>query len=173
MHERSGGQLGGELLVSYNTLFNKNQVFVLSEKAPDKVGFDYQPYICKDYKETGYGDSCKFMHDRGEDKSGWQMERDWAEADKVRKRKLALKGGDNDEEDEEEEIEDDEDGLPFACFICRQPFVDPVVTKCKQYFCEHCAFKQLGDLNAMLKHVMVLNARYAYAFLSHSLSWSS
>ncbi|GKA96483.1 zinc finger CCCH domain-containing protein 1 [Tanacetum coccineum] len=118
-------------------------VFVLSEKAPDKVGFDYQPYICKDYKETGYGDSCKFMHDRGDDKSGWQMERDWAEADKVRKRKLALKGGDNDEEDEEEEIEDDEDGLPFACFICRQPFVDPVVTKCKQYFCEHCAFKYM------------------------------
>ncbi|GFS45661.1 zinc finger (CCCH-type/C3HC4-type RING finger) family protein [Actinidia rufa] len=23
----------------------------------------------------------------------------------------------------------------------RQPFVDPVVTKCKHYFCEHCALK--------------------------------
>nr|GME09877.1 zinc finger CCCH domain-containing protein 1 [Ipomoea batatas] len=35
--------------------------------------FDYQPDICKDYKETGYcgyGDSCKFMHDRGDYKSG-------------------------------------------------------------------------------------------------------
>ncbi|GJR20557.1 retrovirus-related pol polyprotein from transposon TNT 1-94 [Tanacetum coccineum] len=116
---------------------------LILEKAPDKVGFDYQPYICKDYKETRYGDSCKFMHDLGDDKSRWQMERDWAEADKVRKRKLALKGGDDDEEDEEEEIEDDEDGLPFPCFICRQPFVDPVVTKCKQYFCEDCAFKAL------------------------------
>ncbi|GJZ25953.1 zinc finger CCCH domain-containing protein 1 [Tanacetum coccineum] len=106
--------------------------------------FDYQPYICKDYKETGYcgyGDSCNFMHDRGDYKSGWQMERDWDEAEKVRKRKLALKGGDNDDQDEEEEIEDDEDGLLFACFICRQPFVDPVVTKCKHYFCEHCALK--------------------------------
>ena len=38
--------------------------------------FDYQPDICKDYKETGYcgyGDSCKFMHDRGDYKSGWQQ----------------------------------------------------------------------------------------------------
>ena len=36
--------------------------------------FDYQPDICKDYKETGYCgyvDSCKFMHDRGDYKSGW------------------------------------------------------------------------------------------------------
>lgn len=39
--------------------------------------FDYQPDICKDYKETGfcsYGDSCKFLHDRGDYKSGWELE---------------------------------------------------------------------------------------------------
>lgn len=31
------------------------------------VRWDYQPDICKDYKETGFcgfGDSCKFLHDR-------------------------------------------------------------------------------------------------------------
>lgn len=42
--------------------------------------FDYQPDLCKDYKETGYccfGDSCKFMHDRGDYKSGWQLEKEW------------------------------------------------------------------------------------------------
>lgn len=42
--------------------------------------FDYQPNICKDYKETGYcgyGDSCKFLHDRGDYKSGWQLDREW------------------------------------------------------------------------------------------------
>ncbi|XP_031476898.1 zinc finger CCCH domain-containing protein 1-like [Nymphaea colorata] len=105
--------------------------------------FDYQPDICKDYKETGYcgyGDSCKFMHDRGDYKSGWQMEREWEEAEKERKRKLAagidVNGGEGEGDDD-----DDEDDLPFACFICRQPFVDPVVTKCKHYFCEHCALK--------------------------------
>ena len=42
------------------------------------VRFDYQPDICKDYKETGfcgYGDACKFVHDRSDYKSGWEMER--------------------------------------------------------------------------------------------------
>lgn len=42
------------------------------------VRFDYQPDICKDYKETGYcgyGDSCKFVHDRGDYKSGWELEK--------------------------------------------------------------------------------------------------
>lgn len=42
------------------------------------VRFDYQPDICKDYKETGfcgYGDSCKFVHDRGDYKSGWELDK--------------------------------------------------------------------------------------------------
>ncbi|KAG8650752.1 zinc finger CCCH domain-containing protein 1 [Manihot esculenta] len=106
--------------------------------------FDYQPDICKDYKETGYcgyGDACKFMHDRGDYKPGWQLEKEWEEAEKIRKRNLALgeDGGGSIEQSDEDE--DDDDSLPFACFICRQPFVDPVVTKCKHYFCEHCALK--------------------------------
>lgn len=39
--------------------------------------FDYQPDNCKDYRETGYcgyGDACKFLHDRGDYKLGWQLE---------------------------------------------------------------------------------------------------
>lgn len=106
--------------------------------------FDYQPDICKDYKETGYcgyGDSCKFMHDRGDYKSGWQMEKEWEEAEKIRKRNLAMGIDDEDEGGADQSDEEDEDALPFACFICREPFVDPVVTKCKHYFCEHCALK--------------------------------
>lgn len=42
------------------------------------VRVDYQPDICKDYKETGYcgfGDACKFMHDRGDYKQGWELDR--------------------------------------------------------------------------------------------------
>ena len=41
--------------------------------------WDYAPDICKDYKETGFcgfGDSCKFMHDRSDYKFGWQLERE-------------------------------------------------------------------------------------------------
>ena len=31
--------------------------------------------------------------------------------------------------------------LWVLCFICRQPFVNVIVTKCQHYFCEHCALK--------------------------------
>ncbi|WVQ84869.1 pre-mRNA-splicing factor CWC24 [Cryptococcus sp. DSM 104549] len=90
---------------------------------------DYQPDVCKSYKETGfcgYGDSCKFMHDRGDYLAGWQMDKLAAEPGQVPER---------DEEDEEEE-------LPFACLICKQPFTQPVVTKCGHYFCMACATKR-------------------------------
>ncbi|GMI11410.1 hypothetical protein TrRE_jg3930 [Triparma retinervis] len=39
--------------------------------------FDYQPDVCKDYKETGFcgfGDTCVFMHDRTDMKKGWELE---------------------------------------------------------------------------------------------------
>lgn len=106
--------------------------------------FDYQPDICKDYKETGYcgyGDACKFLHDRGDYKSGWQLEKEWEEVEKSRKRGLALGGGGMQGNGGDYEDDDDDDSLPFACFICRQPFEEPVVTKCKHYFCQHCALK--------------------------------
>lgn len=109
------------------------------------VRFDYQPDICKDYKETGYcgfGDACKFMHDRGDYKSGWQLEKDWEERENSRKRALAMGvGGDDGGGASDGDDDDDGDEFPFACFICRRPFEDPVVTKCKHFFCEHCALK--------------------------------
>ncbi|XP_049882843.1 E3 ubiquitin-protein ligase RNF113A [Pectinophora gossypiella] len=91
------------------------------------VRWDYQPDICKDYKETGFcgfGDSCKFLHDRSDYKHGWQLEREEATV-----------AGDD---DSDYEVHSD-DELPFKCFICRGSFTDPVVTKCKHYFCEKCA----------------------------------
>lgn len=100
---------------------------------------DYQPDVCKDWKETGfcgYGDACKFMHDRGDYKLGWQLDKEWDEQQK-RKRQ----GGGDAEEDYT--IKEDDEDLPFACFICRQEFThecSPVVTTCKHYFCEACAF---------------------------------
>jgi RING finger protein 113A len=147
------------------------------------VRFDYQPDICKDYKETGFcgfGDSCKFMHDRSDYKSGAQIEREWDEAQRKKKRKLdeleafaaeqdrlrqaagieedefniqdvrmlkrkldeengkdgsSAEGGDNKTKQTEEEF-------PFACYICRGPFVDPVVSLCGHYFCQNCALER-------------------------------
>lgn len=121
--------------------------------------FDYQPDICKDYKgknkkkvkkckvswthcllflfflckETGfcgYGDSCIFLHDRGDYKSGWELDKEWEQAQKNKttvKDQYAISDEDSDEE------------VPFACLICRNEFTDPVVTKCQHYFCEACA----------------------------------
>lgn len=94
------------------------------------VRWDYQPDICKDYKETGFcgfGDSCKFLHDRSDYKHGWQMEREMDTG----------QYGKND--NDKYEISSDEDDMPFKCFICRQSFTNPIITKCKHYFCEKCA----------------------------------
>ncbi|KAI8350194.1 hypothetical protein B0O80DRAFT_389440 [Mortierella sp. GBAus27b] len=98
--------------------------------------FDYQPDICKDYKETGYcgyGDSCIYMHDRGDYKAGWQLDQEW-EAEQRAKKAALLGGG-----DEPESSSDEDDDVPFACLICREEFRHPVVTKCNHYFCEKCA----------------------------------
>ncbi|KAJ9115065.1 hypothetical protein QFC22_005393 [Naganishia vaughanmartiniae] len=88
---------------------------------------DYQPDVCKDYKETGfcgYGDSCKFLHDRGDYLAGWQL-------DKLAVNPTTGEAVADDDSDDEE--------VPFACLICRKPFTDPVVTKCGHYFCMNCA----------------------------------
>ncbi|XP_061872532.1 E3 ubiquitin-protein ligase RNF113A-like isoform X3 [Colius striatus] len=85
------------------------------------VRWDYQPDICKDYKETGFcgfGDSCKFLHDRSDYKHGWQIERELDE------------GCYGVNEDENYEVSSDEEDMPFKCFICRSSFKNPVVTNC-------------------------------------------
>lgn len=85
------------------------------------IRWDYQPDICKDWKETGYcgfGDSCKFLHDRSDYKSGWQLDREFEENIKP--------------EDEDAYVissSDEDDQLPFACFLCRERFTNPVITK--------------------------------------------
>ncbi|XP_066239620.1 E3 ubiquitin-protein ligase RNF113A-like [Saccopteryx leptura] len=96
------------------------------------VRWDYQPDICKDYKETGFcgfGDSCKFLHDRSDYKHGWQIERELDE------------GRYSVSEDENYEVRSQREEVPFKCFICRQSFQNPVVTKCRHYFCESCALR--------------------------------
>jgi hypothetical protein len=96
---------------------------------------DYNPSVCKDYKQTGFcgfGQNCIYVHDRGDYKSGWEIDKEWAAQNK--------RGAQ--EENYEVHSSDDEDELPFACFICRGEFVQPVVTKCGHHFCESCALQQ-------------------------------
>ncbi|KAH9985358.1 hypothetical protein BJV77DRAFT_951875 [Russula vinacea] len=93
---------------------------------------DYQPDVCKDYKETGFcgfGDTCKFLHDRGTYLAGWQLD------------KLA----DNPQKQAEDASDaDSDDDIPFACLIGRHPFTDPIVTRCGHYFCSSCAIKRFA-----------------------------
>ncbi|KAF8445080.1 hypothetical protein L210DRAFT_3502440 [Boletus edulis BED1] len=91
---------------------------------------DYQPDVCKDYKETGYcgfGDTCKFLHDRGTYLAGWQLDK-LAENPKSRV--------------EDVSDSDSEEDIPFACLVCRRPYTDPVVTRCGHYYCSSCAIKR-------------------------------
>ena len=76
------------------------------------VRWDYEPMLCKDYKETGYcgfGDTCKFMHDRSDYKHGWQMDKEFD-------------AGEYEESDEEKYAISDDDDLPRKCGICRGNF---------------------------------------------------
>lgn len=108
--------------------------------------FDYQPDICKDYKDTGfcgYGDACKFLHDRSDYKAGWQLEKEWEQQQRDKEHKAALDAFSG-AESSSSLPQPVDDGLPFACLICREPWharSAPVVTKCEHYFCEACALK--------------------------------
>lgn len=93
------------------------------------VRWDFAPDICKDYKETGFctfGDSCKFVHDRSDYKHGWEIDEEY-------------EAGKYGEDETDYEIREQDDAFPEDCFICGKPFVDPIVTKCKHYFCTTCA----------------------------------
>ncbi|SPO37942.1 related to Pre-mRNA-splicing factor CWC24 [Pseudozyma flocculosa] len=98
---------------------------------------DYQPDICKDYKETGYcgfGDTCKFLHDRSDYLAGWELD--------LLPNSNSRRGRGDFASDPEDGDDSDEEDVPFACLICRQPFTDPVVTNCGHYFCSACAIKR-------------------------------
>lgn len=67
---------------------------------------DYNPERCKDYYEHGYcafGDTCIYIHDRGDYKSGYQLDQEW-EA----KQRKKLAGADS-EEESDYEIKSDQD----------------------------------------------------------------
>jgi len=117
--------------------------------------FDYQPDICKDYKETGfcgYGDSCIYMHDRGDYKAGWQLDQEW-EAEQ-RAKKLALIEG----LDEEAESSSDDDEVPFACLICREEFKHPVVTRYVFYVFALFSLVSFTDVFSAIDHANVHSA---------------
>ena len=75
--------------------------------------------------------SNRFLHDRGDYLHGWQLDNIY-----LSNRPLANAA--------DVESSDEEDKLPFACLICRKPFVDPIVTRCGHYFCSACAIARFA-----------------------------
>ena len=121
-------------------------------RAPSNVRvtcrFDYQQDICKDFKETGYcgyGDSCIFLHDRGDYKTGWQLEREWeGKMNKLtgaRDQDLEIDPNTFEVRQKGQDTDSDDDDIPDECPICDEPFTNPVVTACGHYFDEACALK--------------------------------
>lgn len=108
---------------------------------------DYTPDVCKDYKQTGFcgfGDGCKFLHAREDYAAGWKLDREWETSNKGKKPGGTVVASAN------RDGKKDEDGIdlsmlekiPFACIICKQPYKNPIITKCGHYFCEACALKR-------------------------------
>ena len=134
-------------------------------KAPTNIRttcrFDYQPDICKDYKDTGFcgfGDTCIYLHDRGDTLSGWQLEQQWEQEQAKKKQEQekqmdafiasASSGGAGDANGGDNDAINTDDGIPFACYICRNAFTDPVVTNCSHYFCERCIMDHVINVDS-------------------------
>ena len=86
-------------------------------------------------------DSCKFMHDRGDYKSGWEIDREWEEKQRKKKEQLAAGVAVQDDEDEDDEkyVIHSDDEEQFACTLCRQPFTNAVET----LYVEKCLCTQM------------------------------
>ncbi|MES1905365.1 MAG: hypothetical protein MHPSP_002202, partial [Paramarteilia canceri] len=112
--------------------------------------WDYKPDLCKDYKETGYcgyGDSCKFLHDRTDYKAGWQIEQEIN--DGVYCEEEDDKYIINSSESENSDFIDSD-----LCFICKEAFDDniaSVITKCGHKFHEKCALKSFKKTTKCIK----------------------
>ncbi|KAI9812746.1 MAG: hypothetical protein M1827_004502 [Pycnora praestabilis] len=109
---------------------------------------DFAPDVCKDYKQTGFcgfGDSCKFLHAREDYKQGWELDKDWEIGTNGKKVSGKTVASVNRSAKTGDEGDDDAvllENIPFACMICKEPYKNPIITKCGHYFCEACALQK-------------------------------
>jgi len=155
------GQIDG----TYKGLANQTKFFERNPDAPQRnVGpmkaptnvrtvtvFDYAADVCKDYKQTGFcgfGDNCKYLHDRDVSARGWQLDKEWEIKTKGKKNLegTVVASANRDAVEGSEEADAEEEALlekiPFACIICKQSYREPIMTRCGHYFCEPCALKR-------------------------------
>lgn len=94
--------------------------------------------------ESQEGEMTKNSKKRALDEDSDSDNESWLEIRKRVTKKPTARNIESEYERTEEEAlkeEEDDDALPLTCSICREPFSDPVVTKCNHYFCKTCALK--------------------------------
>lgn len=88
-------------------------------------------------------DSCKFLHDRSDYKHGWQIEREleegrygangelicWFQTLEYMHLDIFPQQSVSYEDEENYEVSSDDEDVPFKCFICRESYKNPIVTK--------------------------------------------
>lgn len=102
--------------------------------------------MTKPKNSCGFGDNCKFLHDRSDYKQGWQLDKEWETVTKGKSVKGTIVASADKSKVARDDEDDDEwamlESIPFACIICQGPYKAPVVTRCGHYFCEPCALKR-------------------------------
>ncbi|CAI5756810.1 unnamed protein product [Candida verbasci] len=102
---------------------NKSSLKPVSDNIKITTVTDFQPDVCKDFKETGYcgyGDTCKFLHIREESRQKKPIIKEWQNV--------------SNRNEKREEIEH----LPFKCVLCKSDYLQPVKTQCGHIFCKRC-----------------------------------
>lgn len=114
---------------------------------------DYNPERCKDYYEHGFctfGDTCIFIHDRGDYKSGFQLDAEWDQLQR-KKQRAALEGRECSDAESDYEIKSEKEEVDTQCPICGQDFAEPVSAPCGHIFCEKCALKHFRKHSGCFK----------------------
>lgn len=89
---------------------------------------------------------CARMSDSGEYKTSEKESKSQeGETTKNSKKRMIDADDDEDPKNQSSKLENlkkvAEKTLPLACSICKEPFLDPIVTKCNHYFCHLCALE--------------------------------
>lgn len=105
------------------------------QKQKYNVRFDYAAGLCKDYLETGYcgfGDSCIFLHDRGDYKMGWELDADFERQHQQKP------------DDTGFEIPEPVDPSLTECPVCKRPHEKArMLPECGHRFCMTCIVNAL------------------------------
>jgi RING finger protein 113A len=107
---------------------------VAQTKQKYNVRFDYSAGLCKDFLETGYcgfGDSCIFLHDRGDYKMSWELDADF---EKQQQQNDVINY----------EVPELVDPSLTECPICKRAHEKPrMLPECSHRFCQSCIVNAL------------------------------